>query len=360
MASQKTKLQEKETLVNPPEKIYSGKGHNFNEDIAADYSIPEAIIIHHFQHWCNVNARLGQNFIDGRRWTYQTIEFISAQFIYFTKKQVENILNKLTSKGVLLKRNYNKKKTDKTLWYAFKNEKMFSISPFGEMDILKRGNGYPQTGRSIPDTKTHAKTYKETNPLPPSSPKPREASASSKRASAPVGGFSKNEKKEASPGSRKRAAPNLDCPPDPEKMKAIEPLELLEAEAFIYTQRYSLENVQIGVDYTLMIIEKGTMKKSIAEVFNWAAKNPEKALQSLGKSSSSKDQEKRKKALSEFYPFNFGLKQKTYNGYMVETGSGWVSLRNSQGIKILRIEDTDFYETLKEFQNELSAKKKTS
>jgi hypothetical protein len=119
--------------------------HSFDIDLAAKYGIPEAILIHHFQHWIRVNKTLRQNEIDGKTWTYQTIDEIAAHFPYFTKNEVVELIEKLcTGKGrraknksfepVLVKGFHNRNKFDRRTWYAFKNEEMFTILACAKME----------------------------------------------------------------------------------------------------------------------------------------------------------------------------------------------------------------------------------
>lgn len=132
------------------------ESHIFNTIFATYYGVHEAILIAHFQHWVNYNKRLGQNFKDGRTWTYQTRKEIAAWFPYFTEKQVRAITNSLEKQGVLIKGNYNKKGFDKTIWYAFENEEIFTIAHLGK-GAAQMGNPSAQMGKPIPDTKTYTK-----------------------------------------------------------------------------------------------------------------------------------------------------------------------------------------------------------
>lgn len=144
--------------------------HSFDINFAAQFSVEESILIHHFQHWVRINKQLKRNNIDGRTWTYSTQEEIAANFPYWSTKQIERILNKLTKKGVLLKDNFNKCKYDRTTWYAFKDEELFfgsSISRNREMVKTESGDGPPEIGRPIPDSKTYTKTNEEHPPNPP-------------------------------------------------------------------------------------------------------------------------------------------------------------------------------------------------
>lgn len=104
----------------------SSKHHSFDIEIAAQYGIEEAIIIHHFQHWISVNEKLNRNFIEGRTWTYQTQEEIAAHFPYLNKRKVKYTIERLIKKEILLTGNFNKKKMDKTLWYTFKNKEILT------------------------------------------------------------------------------------------------------------------------------------------------------------------------------------------------------------------------------------------
>lgn len=143
--------------------------HSFDIDLAVKYGRDEAIIIHHFQHWIRINKKLKKNFIQGRTWTYQTIEEIAAHFPYFSLDEVRGIVQKLctgisrrSKKGdpdyepVLMKGNFNKTPFDKTSWYAFVDEGQFSNNVY-EREIsqiatgdLPIGEGRPP--RPIPDT----------------------------------------------------------------------------------------------------------------------------------------------------------------------------------------------------------------
>jgi len=132
------------------------ENHAFNTVFAAMYGVHEAIIIAHFQSWINHNKRLGRNFKDGRTWCYQTRKEIAAWFPYFSEKQVRKITDKLEKLGVLKKGNYNKCGFDKTIWYAFENEEIFTTAHLGNGGD-QTGNGGDQTGKPIPYPKTSPK-----------------------------------------------------------------------------------------------------------------------------------------------------------------------------------------------------------
>lgn len=140
----------------------AGVNHVFDVGIATELrSIELAILVHHFQYWINQNARMQRNQHDGKTWSYQTLKEITAHFPYWTIRQVETFINKLVKQEVLIKGNFNTSAYDRTVWYAFKNEEKYDvftdISPNGEMENTKWGNGNPENVKPIP----HSIPYKE-------------------------------------------------------------------------------------------------------------------------------------------------------------------------------------------------------
>jgi hypothetical protein len=139
--------------------------HSFDTSLAREYGVHEAILIHHFQHWIKINIRNDKrkkndkHYKDDRHWTYQTIESISDHFEYLSIKQIRRIVDKLESLNIIIKENYNDKPYDRTIWYAFNDEKMFLQIADNKEDknaphreLPKRANGFVQTGEPIPDT----------------------------------------------------------------------------------------------------------------------------------------------------------------------------------------------------------------
>jgi hypothetical protein len=135
-----------------------GIHHSFDIYLAAELKSTElAILVHHFQHWINLNARCKRNFYEDRTWMYQTLNDIAAHFPYLSVKQVERLINRLVELNILQKGNFNKSAYDRTVWYSFVNEIKFSISRNREMEIPESGNQNPEIGRPIPDTKPDTK-----------------------------------------------------------------------------------------------------------------------------------------------------------------------------------------------------------
>jgi hypothetical protein len=138
--------------------------HTFDIHLANQYGIEEAILIHHFQYWITINSRSNTNYHDGHTWTYQTRKSIQDHFPYMSFDTIRRKCENLIKLGILKTANYNKFSMDKTLWYAFVDEKKFGVDQQSLNNLYERHN-CPSKGKTaslkgkiatpIPDTKTN-------------------------------------------------------------------------------------------------------------------------------------------------------------------------------------------------------------
>lgn len=99
--------------------------HAFDTDYARQYGMAAAAIIHNLQFWITRNRANGENFREGRTWTYNSVRAFEKVFDYLTKSQIRTALEKLEAAGVLIKGEFNERPTDHTKWYAFADEDSF-------------------------------------------------------------------------------------------------------------------------------------------------------------------------------------------------------------------------------------------
>lgn len=125
--------------------------HHFNIKIAKIYGVEGAILLHNINFWIEKNEANNRHFYDGKFWTYSSIEAFTKLFPYWSKRQIERIVNNLIKQGALIKGNYNAIAYDRTAWYAL-TETVKSIYANGEMELTKQGNGFTQTVSPIPDS----------------------------------------------------------------------------------------------------------------------------------------------------------------------------------------------------------------
>lgn len=152
--------------------MISSQQHSFDIALATQFSIEEAILIHHFQHWIRINKMAKRNFKDGRTWSYQTRREIAANFPYFSIDQVRRICDKLVEKGVIIQANYNKSVIDRTAWYAFVDEAAFKVDDESIQKMFTNGNFAKWTGKSAKWTGKSATSIPDT--IPDAKPLPSE------------------------------------------------------------------------------------------------------------------------------------------------------------------------------------------
>jgi hypothetical protein len=134
--------------------------NSFDTEVAMDVGINAAILYKNIQYWCEKNQTNGQNEHDGLFWTYNSLAAFCEQFPYLTKRQVEKALIILEENGYIKTGNFNKVAYDRTKWYAdIRNVKC--ISPTGEIDCAKKGNGNHTEVKPIPNINTNIKPNKE-------------------------------------------------------------------------------------------------------------------------------------------------------------------------------------------------------
>lgn len=142
--------------------------HSFNIEMAAKYGIPAAVIYRNFQFWIGKNKADGRHLHDGRTWSYNTRKGLCEIFPYLSEWQVRAGIKKLVDAGILRTGNYNRRGFDKTLWFAFEDEKTafegfpahWWNSPMGNQAKKPIGEIHQSIGENrqpIPDKTTDSK-----------------------------------------------------------------------------------------------------------------------------------------------------------------------------------------------------------
>lgn len=146
--------------------------HHFSIEVAQQYGVNAAILLHNFVFWCRHNWANGVNAHEGYYWTYNSAKALQELFPYLGGSQIRSAIQKLLDDGILIKGNYNRTPMDRTMWYAV-TEKGYALygiefippehddepqpeqpeqpepQPAPEPEINAFGDG---TGAKIPDT----------------------------------------------------------------------------------------------------------------------------------------------------------------------------------------------------------------
>lgn len=99
--------------------------------VAQQFGVEEAVIIHNLFHWISKNAANEQNQFDGFYWTFNSIKAYSALFPYLNETKIKRIFKNLEEKGCIIKGNFNDDKWDKTNWYTFPLDSLFYLQSVG-------------------------------------------------------------------------------------------------------------------------------------------------------------------------------------------------------------------------------------
>lgn len=143
--------------------------HYFNTDIAKDFGIEEAILLHFFHFWLSKNAANEKHLHDGLYWFYNSKKAFVDLFPYMNETKIFRTIKNLEESGFVVKGNYNTDKWDRTNWYAitkfgltYLQTKGYSISVFGALfqndtlDSCKMNDGTLQSERPIPVINTYS------------------------------------------------------------------------------------------------------------------------------------------------------------------------------------------------------------
>lgn len=95
-------------------------------EIALDYGVDVAIFIENVKFWSESNAKIHQNFIDGRYWVYYSLDGFSNLYPIWSRDQVKRIIAKCKNAGLLLTADYNDNPYKRTKWYSL-SDKVLNI-----------------------------------------------------------------------------------------------------------------------------------------------------------------------------------------------------------------------------------------
>lgn len=96
-----------------------------NKTLAREIGLNEALVLQQINYWIEINKRSGNNYFDGRYWTYNSIRaWHENDFDYMSIDTVKRTFSKLEKMGYLIIGNFNKDPRDKTKWYSINDEKL--------------------------------------------------------------------------------------------------------------------------------------------------------------------------------------------------------------------------------------------
>ncbi len=106
------------------------------DKLASRIGLHQAILLMRVRAWIHTNAKKGINAINGRHWTYNSIESWHQMLPYLSVKQIRTAMGNLREMGYLLAEKAKKKQWNQTLYYTLsdRGEALFSEIEYTETE----------------------------------------------------------------------------------------------------------------------------------------------------------------------------------------------------------------------------------
>ena len=92
---------------------------NFNEGVASRYGIREAVVAQHLWELGEDSEFADAVYKDSKLWVRASATAIKCALPYFSKHQIKDAIMHLRKEHILMKREMNDSRFDRTNWYAF-------------------------------------------------------------------------------------------------------------------------------------------------------------------------------------------------------------------------------------------------
>ena len=173
MAQKKGPKRERILVLNSPRTM------RLNSDVAVEIGFNESIVLLQIEFLISIAG--DDNYKDGRWWTYQSLRDLKENyFCWMSLDTISRTLKKLEARNLILIGNYNRRRNDKTQWFALNFDEMaklesISIAPHergpGAVRIL---DSESENVAEVPGNRT---TLPETPEMTPEMKKERAAPA---------------------------------------------------------------------------------------------------------------------------------------------------------------------------------------
>lgn len=135
-------------------KLVTNKPLVIDKQLAVIFGLKEAIILQQINYWLEINKSKNNNYREGRYWTYNTLNKWQEEFPFWSLETVKRTFRKLRNKNLLITNNFNKMKTDRTLWYTINHEELDRIINEYKLNnkMIKRNESDNKNGLAYNET----------------------------------------------------------------------------------------------------------------------------------------------------------------------------------------------------------------
>jgi hypothetical protein len=122
-------IEENEESNLPEKLLFGSKSIVVSKELAYKIGLNEAVVLEYIRSWMDYNQNHHQNFHNNKYWVFNTMEEWQKEIEFFSLRTLERIFQNLFKEGLLIKANFNQKKSDRTNWYTINYEhKIFKKS----------------------------------------------------------------------------------------------------------------------------------------------------------------------------------------------------------------------------------------
>lgn len=129
---------------------------SFDSELAQRYGVNEAIFLHNLYYWTCKNREDAGHWHDGRCWTYNSAAAFARWFPFWSRRQVDRIIDSLRSKGAVHIGRYNASGYDRTRWFAL-DQTVLSIYANRDIHFTDSALPFPDSVTPIPNRKPKRK-----------------------------------------------------------------------------------------------------------------------------------------------------------------------------------------------------------
>ncbi len=97
-----------------------------NDFLLKKYGLEQSVLLQNFYFWINHNSKKKINYIDGKFWTFSTLNQLLKRYPFLTIHKIRTAIDSLIKLGIIIKDNHNFNRYNRTTWYAFKDYAIFN------------------------------------------------------------------------------------------------------------------------------------------------------------------------------------------------------------------------------------------
>lgn len=90
----------------------------FDENIAAEYGVNEAIMLNEISLWVKLNTANKRNYYEDRYWTYNSITALNEVFHFWSRETIKRVLSHLKDEGLILTSSFSDDKFKRVNYYT--------------------------------------------------------------------------------------------------------------------------------------------------------------------------------------------------------------------------------------------------